>query len=187
MIGIFSRLIDYMEEEQWKYEILEDETAIRFNSKGRNGRVLCFCEVDEAKYWLTIYSFLPVNVPPNKIGAAAEFVARANRGIRIGNFEFDYDDGEIRYKTSIDVEGGELTSKMIDNLLKANLTAVDRYYGGAMELIYGNKSAEHIIRRIDGTLGLLDTLGLEQDSEDLDDETPFTSDDDEAEGDNRIL
>jgi hypothetical protein len=187
MVGIFSRLIDYMEEEQWKYEILEDETAIRFNSKGRNGRVLCFCEVDESKYWLTIYSFLPVNVPQHKIVAAAEYVSRANRGIRIGNFEFDYDDGEIRYKTSIDVEGGELTSKMIDNLLKANLTAVDRYYGGAMELIYGDKSAEQIIRSIEGNFGRLDTLGVDPDLDDLEDETPFTSDDDEIDNDNRIF
>ena len=61
--------------------------------------------------------------------------------MRIGNFELDFDDGEIRYKTSIDVEGGELIDKMIDNLLRANLTTTDRYFGGLMELIYGDRPA----------------------------------------------
>ena len=31
MTGLFSTLIDYMEEEDWKYEILEGETIIRFH------------------------------------------------------------------------------------------------------------------------------------------------------------
>ena len=115
MTGLFSALIDYMEEEDWKYEILEGETIIRFHFKGRAGRLLCYGEVDEEKCWLIFYSYLPVNAPPEKLTQVAEFVARANRGMRIGNFELDYDDGEIRYKTSIDVEGGDLSDKMIDS------------------------------------------------------------------------
>jgi hypothetical protein len=38
MVGLFSTLIDYMEEEEWKYEILEGETVVRFLSRGRAGR-----------------------------------------------------------------------------------------------------------------------------------------------------
>ena len=49
MTGLFSALIDYMEEEEWKYEILEGETIIRFHFKGRAGRLLCYGEVDEEK------------------------------------------------------------------------------------------------------------------------------------------
>jgi len=46
----------------------------------------------------------------SKRGAVAEFINRANYGIIIGNFEMDFADGEIRYKTSIDVQGDKLTS-----------------------------------------------------------------------------
>ena len=119
------------ERKSWKYEILEGETIIRFHFKGRAGRLLCYGEVDEEKCWLIFYSYLPVNAPPEKLTQVAEFVARANRGMRIGNFELDYDDGEIRYKTSIDVEGGDLSDKMIDNLLRANLTTTDRYFSAS--------------------------------------------------------
>src|SRR5262245_44875101 len=149
MTGLFSALIDYMEEDDWKYEILEGETIIRFHYKGTAGRLLCYGEVDEEKFWLIFYSYMPVNVPAEKMPQAAEFVARANRGMRIGNFELDFDDGEVRYKTSIDVEGGELSSKMIDNLLRANLSTVNRYFAGLMELIYSDKPAADIVRRIE--------------------------------------
>ena len=38
----------------------------------------------------------------------AEFLTRANYGLRIGNFEMDFEDGEVRYKSSVDFEGIEL-------------------------------------------------------------------------------
>jgi len=151
MAGIFSRLIDFMEEEDWKYEILEGETVLRFNFKGRSGRLLCYADVEESKGWLIFYSYLPVNAPAEKMVVMAEFVTRANRGMRIGNFELDFEDGEIRYKTSIDIEGGELASKMIHNLLQANLSTMDRYFSGIMELIYSEKSPKELIQKIEGS------------------------------------
>ena len=183
MTGLFSALIDYMEEEDWKYEILEGETIIRFHFKGRSGRLLCYGEVDEEKCWLIFYSYLPVNSPPDKMGHVAEFVARANRGMRIGNFELDFDDGEIRYKTSIDVDGGELSDKMIDNLLRANLTTTDRYFNGLMELIYGDRPAVEIIRKIETPPGGTDALDADADEDDDEDdeEMPFAPDEDEDE------
>jgi hypothetical protein len=183
MTGLFSTLIDYMEEEEWKYEILEGETIIRFHFKGRAGRLLCYGEVDEKKCWLIFYSYMPVNSPPDKMAQVSEFLTRANRGMRIGNFELDYDDGEIRYKTSIDVEGGELTIKMIDNLLRANLHTIDRYFSGLMELIYGDKSAAEIVRRIETPPGEPDALDADEFGVDDDDEMPFAPEDEEDDED----
>lgn len=190
MTGLFSTLIDYMEEEEWKYEILEGETIIRFHFKGRAGRLLCYGEVDEEKYWLIFYSYMPVNSPPDKMADVAEFLSRANRGMRIGNFELDFDDGEVRYKTSLDVEGGELTPKMVDNLLRANLTTIDRYFAGLMELIYGEKSPLEIIKRIETPPDERDAVdddegSLSDDDDDEEEETSYLPDDDDDEDDRK--
>jgi hypothetical protein len=185
MTGIFSKLIDYMEEENWKYEILEGETIIRFHFKGSAGRLLCYGEVDEAKHWLIFYAYLPVNCPPEKTIDLAEFLTRANRGMRIGNFEMDYDDGEIRYKTSLDIEGGDLSSKMVDNLLRANLSTVNRYFAGIMELIYGEKSPVELIAKIESP-SLTDddaidseSFGQDDSEDEEEEETPYASDDED--------
>jgi hypothetical protein len=85
--------------------------------------------------------------------------------MRIGNFELDFDDGEVRYKTSIDIEGGELTAKMIENLLRANLSTMNRYFTGMMELIYGEGDAEELIREIETP----ETAGPSEDDEEDED------------------
>lgn len=170
MPGIFSRLIDFMEEEAWKYEILEGETVLRFHFKGTAGRLLCYADVEEEKHWLIFYSYLPVNTPPEKLATMAEFITRANRGMRIGNFELDFEDGEIRYKTSIDIEGGELINKMIDNLLRANLSTMNRYFSGMMELIYSDKTPKELISRIEGVEDSESVIDGDDDEGDQDDE-----------------
>lgn len=189
MQPILSSLIDFMEDGKWHYEILEGQNLLRFFFKGKTGRMLCYADVQEDDRWLIFYSYLPVNTPPEKIHEMAEFVARANRGMRIGNFELDFEDGEVRFKTSIDVEGGELTSRMIDNLLQANLVTMDRYFSGMMELIYTEKSPRELVQRIEGydetsEFGVADDVDDdEEDEEDLG-ESEFRVDDDEEE-DNR--
>ena len=55
---IFSTLIDYMEAEEWRYEILEGQTVLRFHVKTKAGRLMCYAEVQEDKSWLLFYSYL---------------------------------------------------------------------------------------------------------------------------------
>ena len=62
----------------------------------------------------------------------------------------DFSDGEVRYKTSIDVEGGELTFKMWKSLVYANVLTMDRYFPGIMSVVYGGTSPEEAITEIEG-------------------------------------
>jgi hypothetical protein len=67
----------------------------------------------------------------------------------IGNFEMDFEDGEIRYKTSIDVEGDSLSSALIKRLVYANVMMMDAYLPGIMSVIYGDVSPEDAITQIE--------------------------------------
>ncbi|MBX9680538.1 MAG: YbjN domain-containing protein [Gemmataceae bacterium] len=184
MSGLFSKLIDFMDKEEWKYEILEGETTIRFHFKTKTGRLLCFGDVEEDKQFVLFYSYLPVNVPDDKLVEIAEFLTRANRGIRIGNFEMDYDTGEICYKTSLDIEGGDLTHKVMDNLLRANLSTTDRYFRGIMEVIFGDKEPAEAIQSIEKPGSRRNTD--EQASDDEDDNDMDDEDEEEEDFDDDI-
>lgn len=183
MTGIFSALIDYMEEESWKYEILEGETILRFHFKGTAGRLLCYAEVDEEKHWLLFYAYMPVNTPEEKMVTMAEFITRANRGMRIGNFELDYDDGEIRYKTSLDIEGGVLTHTIIDNLLRANLSTINRYFAGIMSVIYSDKDVTELIHTIEIPSANSRSKNDDEDDEEYEDDDEDDEDDDDIDED----
>ncbi len=151
---LFEAVVDYLTEDDWKFNVVKDDTALMLSFRGEAGSWQCFATVDEEKQWFTFYSILPSNVPEEKRVEIAEFITRANYGLVIGNFEMDYGDGEVRYKTSVDVEGGELTPKMIENLMRANLMTMDRYFSGVMGVLYGDRDpAEAIAEMEDGGLG----------------------------------
>src|SRR5688500_15171463 len=67
-----------------------------------------FVAAREDEHQLMIHSVLPDDVPKNRRNEMALFLTRANWGMVIGAFEMDLDDGELRFKTAIDVEGTEL-------------------------------------------------------------------------------
>ena len=62
--------------------------------------------------------------------AIAELLTRANYGIRIGNFERDYSDGEIRDKSSLDFECQSLTPTLIRNSIYPAVQTMDYYLPG---------------------------------------------------------
>jgi len=82
--------------------------------------------------------------------AVAEYITRANFGLRIGNLELDLDDGEVRYKSSVDFEGGELTRWLMRNAIYSAVQTMDRYLGGLLSVMYGGKSALEAVREIEG-------------------------------------
>jgi hypothetical protein len=148
---IFNAVVDFLTDDGWKYTILEDDDellALTLSFKGHHGSWQCFAIVDEEKYWLRFYSILPVHVPEERRAHMAEFIARANYGLMLGNYEMDLNDGEVRFKTSVDAEGGTLGQRMVDNLLRANLITMDRYFTGLMAVIYSDRSPADIFEEI---------------------------------------
>jgi hypothetical protein len=67
-----------------------------------------------------------------------------------GNFELDFSEREIRYKTSIDVDGDTLSSALIKGLVYANVTMMDEYLPGIMSVIYGDVEPKDAIAQIEG-------------------------------------
>ncbi len=140
----------FFQEDDWPYQQLEGRTVLRTGFAGQNGQWRCYAQALEDRYQFVFYSVLPVKAPAEKRQAIAEFLTRANYGMLIGNFEMDFSDGEIRYKTSIDVEGDELTAPLLKQLLYANVLTMDRYWPGIMEVLYGDTSPADAIAAIEG-------------------------------------
>ncbi|HEX9018927.1 MAG TPA: YbjN domain-containing protein, partial [Anaerolineaceae bacterium] len=75
---------------------------------------------------------------------------RANYGMIIGNFELDYQDGEIRYKTSVDVEDVALAESLVQNLVYANVLTMDKYLPGLMRVLYAGIEPIAAIEEVEG-------------------------------------
>lgn len=91
----------------------------------------------------------PLWVPEEARVSMCEAITRANFGLPFGNFEMDMSDGELRYRTSMDVEGGELVPEMVDNLIGAGAAMCNRYHPAFMRVIYGGISPEQAIMEVE--------------------------------------
>ncbi len=126
---------NYLQLREWYFIKSLENYTIQFVFAGQNARWNCLVRTRETASQFVFYSICPILIPENKRLAIAEFITRANYGTIIGNFELDFDDGELRYKTSIDVEGDRLTNANIESLIYANLGTMDRYLPGIKGII----------------------------------------------------
>lgn len=148
--SIFDTIIQFFKEDDWHFEKIEGKPMLKMGFKGTNSSFRLFAQADEENCRAIFYSILDSNIPPEKHATVAEFLTRANYGLKMGNFELDFSDGEVRYKTSIDVEGGQLVSTMVKNLVYANVLMMDKYYPGIMSVVYGGASPVDAIAKIEG-------------------------------------
>jgi len=139
----------FLKDDDWPYERDDDKNLLKTGVGGGGTNFRIFIQSHEESDQLITYTYAPNNVPEEKRLAAAEFVCRANYGLKIGNFEMDMSDGEVRYKASIDVEGKGLCTTMVKNLLGVGAAMMMRYHPGLMKLIYGDQSAEECIREVE--------------------------------------
>ncbi|MDZ8257458.1 YbjN domain-containing protein [Nostoc sp. ChiQUE01b] len=147
--SLFEEIINFFQADDWPFVQLPGQPALQIPFQGENGKWNCYARARSEQNQFVFYSICPVNVPENKRLDIAEFITRANSGMMIGNFELDFTDGEISYKTSIDVEGDRLSSALIQRVVYANVTMMDEYLPGIMSVIYGNVSPEEAIAQVE--------------------------------------
>lgn len=147
---ILTEIINFFTEDDWSFTKIQGEPMLQMAFQGENGKWTCYAKARIEQEQFVFYSICPVNAPENKRLAVAEFLTRANFGMIIGNFELDFVDGEIRYKTSIDVEDDSLSFALIKKLVYANVTMMDEYLPGIRSVIEGDVSPEDAIARVEG-------------------------------------
>jgi hypothetical protein len=148
-LTILDAIQRFFDQDNWNYHLRDDDSVISLNYSGKHGSFQCYARAREQQQQLLFYSVAPINAPEDKRSDIAEFVTRANYGMVIGNFELDYSDGEVRYKTSIDVEGDELSFPLAKHLVYANVMTMDRYLPGMMRILYGGVTPLEAVQSIE--------------------------------------
>lgn len=147
----FGTLEQFLIDDQWHPQQLEDKTIFRVYYSGDNGDLRCYAQVRVDLEQFVFYVVAPVKAPEEVRPGVAEYITRANYGLRIGNFEMDYGDGEIRCKTSIDFEESTLDNYLIKNAIYAAVHTMDFYLPGLLSVMFGNDNPEQSIAETEGT------------------------------------
>ncbi len=149
-LAAFQTMMAFLEEDGWHPQRIEDKFVCRINFNGEHARIVCFAQIRVDLEQFFFYAVAPIKIPQAARPAVAEFLTRANYGLRIGNFELDFGDGEVRYKSALDFEGETLTPAWIKNAIYPAVDTLDRYMPGLMAVAFGNTPPAQAIEEIEG-------------------------------------
>ncbi|HBP17568.1 MAG TPA: hypothetical protein DEA08_07235 [Planctomycetes bacterium] len=151
MGAIYDAMVEWFTEDKWNFGENPEGSYIEMQVEGSNcTNWRCFARADEEREIFVFYAVSPVRAPEDKRSAIMEFLTRANYGMQIGNFEIDLNDGEIRYKTSVDLEGTKQVKPLIRQCVAACLSIADRYFTGIGGVLYANLSPLDAVTQIEG-------------------------------------
>ena len=158
-IEIANVVTDFFTRHECRFEMIEesaDRIHLRLGVGLLRGAVLVICSIHASRFeFLTI---LPFAVPEARRGAVADAITRANYGLFLGNFEMDFSDGELRYRTSLDLADGSLTPAMVERLFLCNLQTVDHYLPALQQVALGGAEPAPAILVAEQGAALLEQL-----------------------------
>jgi hypothetical protein len=133
----------------WPFEEPNGRTFARVLIEANAGRWPCIVQWNDEEDQLVVYSLCPHVVPADRRQAMGELVLRASFGLPIGAFELDLDDGELRFRTSIDFEDTVVDPVLVHHAFYINVALMDRHLP-AIEAVLGGASAKEALARIAG-------------------------------------
>jgi len=130
------------------YTVSQDgkSATLRFERLHGDVRYQAWYKVFEDQNRVELLLYAPFTVPEAKRPAAAEAIARALRSTAIlGRIELDMVDGELRFRGGMGMDCGELSGKMLDNLLADGNSLLDRYLPAIESVVFDDAAPEDAI------------------------------------------
>ena len=135
MSNLLDTVAQFFTDTGWEFSRDDQESILLTGYEGDNGRWPFFAWAIEEHHQVALYSQMPAPIPEARRGAAAEYITRANYDMIIGSFDLDLEDGDCRFKTSIDVTSDRLSVALVGQMVLANVIMMDRYLPGLIEVI----------------------------------------------------
>ncbi|MFL5945169.1 MAG: YbjN domain-containing protein [Gaiellaceae bacterium] len=128
-------------ENGWPFSEVAGAPVLVAELAGPDGRWDFYAHAVEEKNLVLLYSIAPQRVPEERRFDVSAFLTRANYGLADGNFELDFEDGEVRFKTVLHVHGDELDGLLVKRVVRASGLALETYLPTIGSVIAGTAGA----------------------------------------------
>lgn len=112
----------------------------------------CLLRFFEKEQLLAVYSIFSFTVPASHRGEMLAVIAYLNYDLVVGNLELDVYDGELRFKTSLDLEVTGLSHEVLVYLLQSNFAVTSRLYDTLAEVMAKSTPAQSATEAVDNLL-----------------------------------
>lgn len=146
---IYDAMTEWFKTEDWTFQEHATETVLMMGFEGQHATWQCYAQAREKEGQFVFYVVAPVKVSEAQRLEAAEFLTRANFGLVLGNFELDFSDGEIRYKTSVDCDDVPVLAGCFRPCVYAAVLTADRYFPGLTAVLFGGSTPEQGVTMVE--------------------------------------
>lgn len=139
---LFQILHDTLIENGWEFDDDDKNEIFRLKIRGVNSDFKCFIIVDEDQESLLCNTQIKRKIPFPKRLEICNFMNRVNYELANGNFEMDMDDGDLRFRTFLDLANTEPSKEQLMNLIWNGSQCFDTYYPGFEKIVLEDFSTE---------------------------------------------
>lgn len=147
-MNIANAVCDFLNEDDWHFSFDQERGIFKFGLqlKGKLKKISYIVDIKDDEYLVYAISPLGADEDDSKMMAnMAEFICRANYGLKMGNFELDFDDGEVRFKAHVLCKGITPTVEMIKRSIYCPASMFKRYGSGIVDIIFGVASGKEAV------------------------------------------
>ncbi len=137
---MFQKVIEYLKKRGWSYSSKADDSLF-ISLTNDNGTYHCIIYIKEKTKILAVVSFLGTHCPPEKLDLILHLLNLANNNLLLGNFEIN-EAGDIKYRTSINLDYIELTEDIIEDLIMRNIYNIDIANPTFHKVMFGNMTSD---------------------------------------------
>jgi hypothetical protein len=134
-------------ENGWPFSEVRGAQVLVSDLSGPLGTWKFYAQAVDEQELILLYSVCPLRVPAERRIEVSQLLTRANYGLAAGNFELDFEDGEIRYKTVLQIQGEGLDAAVVKRLVRSNGMAMETYLPGIGAVITGTSALPALERR----------------------------------------
>ncbi len=140
----------FLVDDDWHFSFDENTGVFDFGLrvKGKIQKINYIVDVHEDE--IVVYGMCPIgadHTDVNMMAQMAEFLCRANYGLKNGCFELDFRDGEIRFRSFIDCEDLMPSKEVIKNSIHCTAAMFKRYAPGIVDIIFSGCTAKEAIAK----------------------------------------
>jgi len=145
----YEKLIEHLDAHEVRYVCGDESQSIFADFRGSVATYRLVALVDDETELFQVFVYGSVRVPEGARPGIAEAIARANYGMRVGKFELDMGDGELRFHVAQIISAESLDDDMIQRTIGTAITMLDTYLPAYLSIIYGNELPADAIRQVE--------------------------------------
>jgi hypothetical protein len=151
---ILDSVAAFFEEVDWPCTVLEESEPrmLTLAFQGEHAQWQCLGQIREALNQFLFYSICPIHVPAVQQPAVAEFIAHVNFLLAIGNFELSAAEGQVRFRTGIEVGDHALDAALLAPVVLINVASMDQHLPQLLAVIIGSLSPAEALAKTESLL-----------------------------------